>query len=301
MTAPGLLGRLELGDHVCGLVDGAEDRLDVAAAVVEAGLAAGDRVMVFIDALVPAALVAGVEARGVAVRPAVDTGQVRVLPARTAYLAAGRFEPRPLLAELAGHVERAAADGYGGLRLVGDLGWVSDQPGGVQHLSWYEAEVNRLYLDGRALGVCLYDRHATDSVLLRRVGRAHPVTVSNPTAAGHASLLRIRRTRLPYGLRLMGEVDMSNRQAVAVAVETMLAEAPADAPVVIDVTGLRFADAATVAMMTQVGQRATGGAHLLGVCGAVETVVDNLGLDSLPSLRISRCTTPGTQAAELVG
>ena len=79
-----------------------------------------------------------------------------------------------MLDSLAGHIEQAATDGFAGLRLVGDMTWALGKPAGVEHLAAYEAQVNQLYMDGRALGVCLYDRHAFGSDLLQQVAYAHP-------------------------------------------------------------------------------------------------------------------------------
>jgi KaiC/GvpD/RAD55 family RecA-like ATPase len=110
---------------------------------VAAGLAAGDRVMVFTASLQPLAVLAGVQERGVRVGPAYRAGRVQVLPAQQAYLPAGRFEPVRLLDSLVGHVEQATADGYPGLRLVGDMAWALRSPAGIDQLAEYEARVNQ--------------------------------------------------------------------------------------------------------------------------------------------------------------
>ena len=44
--------------------------------------------------------------------------------------------------------------------MIADMDWVLDGPPGVEDLAGYEAEANRLFLTGQALGVCMYSRRA---------------------------------------------------------------------------------------------------------------------------------------------
>ncbi len=168
MSTRGLAGQLELGDHICAFVDGADEGLDVMTQTVSAGLDAGDKIMLFVESLLPIAVRAGLE-RSVAASVAARPGQVQVLSGRDAYLPAGRFEPARVIDSLVGHIEQAGRDGYRGLRLVGDMTWALSEPPGVDQLAGYEAQVNQLYMDGRALGVCLYDRRAFPRDLLREL------------------------------------------------------------------------------------------------------------------------------------
>jgi MEDS: MEthanogen/methylotroph, DcmR Sensory domain len=168
---------LQLGDHVCALVEGLDEGFEVIAQAVAVGLAAGDRVMVFTESVSPVKVLARLEGRGI---PAGREGQLEVLSAAEAYLPSGRFDPDRLLESLVGHVERATLDGYAGLRLVGDMAWALSHPAGVEKLAGYEAQVNRLYLDGRALGVCVYDRRAFDGGLLQQVTCARTPRSARP-------------------------------------------------------------------------------------------------------------------------
>ncbi|TDB70957.1 hypothetical protein E1182_26180 [Micromonospora sp. KC721] len=281
--------RLQLGDHVCVLVDGVDDGLEVIAQTVAAGLAAGDRVIVFTELVPPAQVLAGLEARDILPGREGRAGQVQVVSAREAYLPAGRFEPARLMESLRGHVERATLDGYPGLRLVGDMAWALSAPPGVDQLAGYEAQVNHLYMDGRALGVCVYDRRAFDGDLLQRISCAHPATRATAVGTGWAPLLRIRRTSDPYGLRLIGEADFSSGQAVAAAVDALVDQQPDPAaPIHIDLAGLRFADAATAALLTRLSLRTPAGVHLFGCHGPVARILDCLGATGLPAVRFSR-------------
>ncbi len=281
-------------------VDDIDDRLDLMAQTVAAGLDAGDRVMVFTASLLPLAVLAGLEARGLAVAPAEQSGQMAVLSAREAYLPTGRFEPPRMLDAVAGHIEQAAKDGFAGLRLVGDMTWALDEPAGAEQLAGYEAQINQLYMDGRALGVCLYDRRSFSGELLRQVASAHPAMTN--ANAGQVPLLRIRRTTDPYGLRLVGEADFSNRHALNAALDAVVnQQTDPFHPIVIDVAGLRFLDAGTAAMLGRTALKAASGVHLIAPPRAAERVLDQLGILQLFPMRLTRAAStidsPGTEKA----
>ena len=298
MTATGAVGELQLGDHICAFVDGVADGLDVVAQTVAAALDAGDRVIVFTAALPPVAVLAGLAARGVAIPPAEPGGQVQVLSAPEAYLPTGRFEPSRMLESLAGHIEQAGTDGYAGLRLVGDMAWALGEPAGVEHLADYEAQVNQLYLDGRALSVCLYDRSAFGSDRLRQVAYAHPAMTD--AGADRMPSLRIRRTTQPYGLRLAGEADFSNRLALAAALDAVAEQQPEPAaPILVNMADLRFLDAGSAALLGRLALRAPAGVHISAPQRAVERVLDHLGVLQLSKTRLTRAAgtidSPGTE------
>jgi hypothetical protein len=287
---------LQLGDHVCALVDGVDDGFEVIAQTVAVGLAAGDRVMVFTESVPPVKVLARLEARGIPAGRESRAGQLEVLSAGDAYLPSGRFEPDRLLESLLDHVERATLDGYAGVRLVGDMAWALSAPVGVEQLAGYEAQVNQLYMDGRALGVCVYDRHAFDGDLLQQVRRAHPAIRASTVEDGWVPQLRICRISDPYGLRLTGEADFSNGQALAAAVEALLdQQADPFTPIHVDLAGLRFADAATAALLIRLALRAPAGVHLRGCHGPVVRILDCLGVTAMPSVHLSRAT--GTELA----
>ena len=93
----------------------------------------------------------------------------------------------------------------------------------------------------------------------------------------------------PYGLRLIGDADLSNRQALVAALDAVLDQQPDPAaPILVDVAGLRFADASTAALLGRVALRAPAGVHLAGPQTAIERVLDRLGVTQLSKIRLTR-------------
>jgi anti-anti-sigma regulatory factor len=288
MFAPvrSVVEQLRLGDHVCWPVDGEGDRMEAVATLMAAGIAGGDKVLC-LTARAPAALVAALANRGVPVTQAQRSGQVEVVPAGETYLAGGRFDAQRVLDSFDGSIARSAAAGYPGLRVIADMDWVLDGPSGVEDLAGYEAAANRLYLTAQALGVCMYTRRAVAPGVFRQLAAAHPVTAPAGVDPDWAPGLRIRGTVEPYGLRLSGEADLSNRQAVAAALDAVAERRPdPTAPLVVDVAELRFADAGTVALLVRTALANAGGLQLTGCHGEVAMVLDRLGVPGMPGVSI---------------
>ncbi len=291
MPTAAVAGQLALGDHVCWRFDDDDQLLDAMAGFVASGVNANHKVVYFTEALLPPALTAGLAARGVPLH----AGQVDVWPARQRYLTGGRFDPDAMLRTLEDLVARARAEGYLGLRLVGDMGWAVAHPPGVEHLPRYETRINRVFLDGQALAVCLYDRRTFDEATLRQVSRAHPASTPSTVAGSEwVPLLRIHRTAHPYGLRLVGEADLTNRHGLAGALDALLEAVPdTTVPPVIDLTGLRFADGATAGLLLRTAELAPAGLHLIGCQPAVAVLLRCLDAANVPGILVTTVREQG--------
>lgn len=114
VNEPCVVDQLQLGDHVCWIVDDDDQCLAAMARFVAVGLRERQRVLYFTESLLPAALLAGLQAHGVAVAQAVAAGQLQVYTAGDVYLAGGRFDPARVIDVLDRHVSEAVADGYAG-------------------------------------------------------------------------------------------------------------------------------------------------------------------------------------------
>jgi anti-anti-sigma factor len=115
-----------------------------------------------------------------------------------------------------------------------------------------EARINRLFAEGFAMGVCLYDRRLFSSGDLREIIRSHPCTITAQTDPEAVPLLRAVRitTVAGVGVRLDGEADLSNRNALRTVLEHLAEET--GRTMIVDVTGLRFADSAAARTLLRV-------------------------------------------------
>ncbi len=283
MSSSALLDQITLGDHVCWIVDDETTGLDTLAGAVGAGLRERDRVLYCGDN--PEGVLSGIERRGVLTAAALASGSLRASTAESSYLTAGVFDPAIAVRFLREEQDRARRDGYPGLRMITDMTWASRPVPGAEHLPCHEAQINALFTEGYLVGICAYDRRLFDPLSLRRFTWAHPAAAGTGMPFDPASALRMRRSRNPYGLRLAGEADLFNRQALSAVIESLLDDLPdGNTVVTIDVSELRFADTATARLLIHAADRAGGRFRLVGPSRTLSRLLDFHGARRVPGL-----------------
>ncbi|WP_432953424.1 MEDS domain-containing protein [Micromonospora haikouensis] len=261
MTTSAVVDQMELGDHVCWFHDDETDGLDAVGRFVATGLRLGHRVVCFVDVLSAADVRASAARHGTASVPVPHAGELRIVPCGDSYLAGGRFRPERVVDALAAEIASAHREGHSGVRLVGDMAWAARRQVGIDTLRRYEAAASALFLDGRAAGLCLYDRRIFSGEWCQAMMSAHPAAAAPACGPRWTPLLRAHRTADPAGLRLVGQVDRSNRDAFAALLAAVTEEAPARQPVVLDLSGLTFVDVRSAATLVRAGPR---GVRLVG-------------------------------------
>jgi hypothetical protein len=301
---PWVVDRLQFGDHVCWVFDNDERCLGEMARFVDAGLRLGQRVLYLTESLCPTALLARLRADGVAAQAAVDTGQLRIRPAADVYLSGAVFDPARAVDILDEQVNLAVAEGYPGLRVVEDMAWALRDPPGLQRLNRYETQVNRLFLDERAVAVCLYDQRLFPPSLLRRAARAHPATTVARPYPDWQPQLRVHRDANHGGLRLIGAADAGNRDALSAALYTLTHGRGIDdadragTPAQLDVRGLTFLDAAAAGMLAQAAAVLPAGLRLTGCSGPVTRIMTLIGAQRTPGLTLTPADDAGPHRPE---
>jgi anti-anti-sigma factor len=275
-----LLDQVTLGDHVCWAVDDDAIRMEAIAGFVRAGLRAHHKVLYCGDD--PGGVLAGLERHGIGTGAATACGQLSAHTAESSYLAGGLFDPVATLGLWQAQIAAARAEGYPGIRVLGDMTWATRGMPGASQLSWYEAQVNTLVVDGYAAGVCAYDRRRFDPLEMRRLAWAHPGTAGPETAFDPEASLRISRTRNPLGLRLTGEVDLSNRTALSAMIEHLFDGGPPE--VTVDVSGLTFADTAAARILVNAAEGGPGRLRLAGCSPALLRLLEFHHAAEVPGL-----------------
>ncbi|MDR7275194.1 MEDS domain-containing protein [Catenuloplanes atrovinosus] len=261
---------LRPGDHVCWTVGTDDEQLDVTARFIADGLARRHRIVYFTHSLLPLAVSAGLTARGVPVARAVADGQLRITPSSGGYLATGRFDASAMPGAWAAEQDAARAAGWSGLRAIGDMAWAASRLPGAEDLAAYEARVNRVFAEGYAMALCLYDRRLFTAAELNPIMSAHPCAKGAADERGWRPALRMRVTATPPRLTLRGEIDASNRDAVAAMLETLAAES---ATVEVDLAGAAVFDVSTVTRLV----RGAGTFRLVGQSPQVDRLIGLVG------------------------
>jgi anti-anti-sigma factor len=271
---------MSLVGHSCAVPVSDEQLWEVTAAWLAGGLAAGERVVHFGDETAGAVL-GRMADDGVAVRRVLDDGRLVIVPTEQTRAAAtrpvGRYEEL-----FVDQIDRAAAQGFTGLRLAGECGSELLRAGGVDRVVEYERVVDRVlreYPTARLL--CRYDRPRFDEAAVSQMRALHETEL-----VGHAiyddSLLRITRSG-PAAARLAGEVDHSNRPQIRKLLETVLDQAlrshSAPSDITLDLSSLRFLDVAGAVSLVHAAEEfpSTHRLVLTGVRPRVARVLDRCG------------------------
>jgi len=282
MPQSAVVGRLRPGDHVCWTYDDDTVRDRILAASVLCGVERRQQVLCVADDVPVAERAAPLLAEhGVDVEDLLRSGGLVVATSDEGYLRGGRFDAEEVLDGWATAIRTARGRGYAGVRAVGDMTWAAGPVPGGDGLEGYEERVNGLLAEGFALGVCLYDLRLFPQERLDHVVRAHPASigpVAGPVrerarAAGcWDPSLRLAWFHGRLGLRVEGEIDLSNRTAFLALLDELVRTPRSEGLPALDVSGVEFVDAPT-ARAVLAALRRPGGLELVGVRPAVLRVL----------------------------
>jgi anti-anti-sigma regulatory factor len=273
---------LAVDDHACLTFGEEEELLDLTAAFVRDGLAAGLKVVWLNDAA-PQPAVSELARRGVAAQPAMERGQMTAAGCEGRLLSGQAFRADAAVGWLAREAELSREAGFPGLRVAVDMGWALRPVTGIEELPRFEEGIAGLLGGGTASVLCQYDRERFDPVTLASVGKFHTRSVTAATYYADA-VLRICRQYAPPGIRIAGEVDYQAAGPLALA----LAEAVRlEGDIVINMAALAFADAPCTAMIADAARTmAASRAVLLRCQPGVAAGFTRLGLTGLPRVRL---------------
>jgi len=232
---------LTVHDHACLTFGEAEELFDLTAAFVRDGLAGGLKVVWLSDAT-PDRATAELARRGVAVEPALASGQLAAVGYEGRLLAGQVFSAGQAMTWLTREI---AACGATGLRLAVDMSWALQPVTGVEQLPEFEEKVAAAVAGTATSVLCQYDRERFDPVTLASVAAFHTRSVA--AATYHADvMLRICRQYAPPGIRLAGELDYQASESLALALTEAIR---LDGDVTVNMAPLAFIDVTCARMI----------------------------------------------------
>ncbi|WP_177227305.1 MEDS domain-containing protein [Nonomuraea pusilla] len=256
----------DLGDHVCLPVTGERGRVAAAGEFTLNGLRRRAKVVVLVHADTPALTRERLAPLVPGFADIESSGQVEILSCADTHFTGGRPDPARLTAALSAAGERARRHGHHGVYALVDASWGLADPAGQAAL---EAGTNDLFGERWLAAVCLYDRQLFSREALDRASAVHPITPEQ-------ALLRFATTCAPPGLRLWGDADLTNRQALA-SVLARLEREPGR--VVIDARDLDFIDAGSARLFTAAGLARPPGSTVVVCRETVARVLRLVGAD----------------------
>lgn len=281
------------GDHVClAFADDSEQRR-VVTAYVSDGLKRGERVMYFADRQKPAVVLDWLRSTQMDPDAALSSGQLQVATASDGYLTSGRFDAAAMVAALRQEMSSAAASGFKGFRVSGEMSWVLHETGGAAELAAYEIMVNSVFEGQPASAVCQYDARLFHPTQLQTYDHCHPGTVEL-SPLYEDELLRIvpafeegERT-----MRVIGTVDYRTTGALTAVLDATLDWA---GDVRVDMSALEFIDLAGLRALSHTAERYEPGRHMrvVELAPLLCQVMAVSGLDQQDALVV---TSPGAPA-----
>ncbi|HEY0642616.1 MAG TPA: MEDS domain-containing protein [Nocardioides sp.] len=267
------LGWLEPGTHLCAFPRDERQTTRIAATFVDQGLSAGDQLLYVASGEQADALLAMLPVH-VRARDALASGQLQVTSFAEAY---GTERPTDLGAIADGF--RAAAEdsrkqGFPALRVAARMDDLAGLLGSQEAVVEWERMSTGLQHEIGVSSVCLYSRGGLDDGQAARIADEHAGLAPELAETPLASFLAVDE---PWGMRVSGEVDISNGELLQ---RLLLSRAAVVPRLHLDLEGLTFADVGTLARLRSVavGLPETGSLTLESVPGFVRRTLDICGL-----------------------
>ena len=177
------------GVHLCHIFDDDDERARVMSGFVGDGLERGEKVLCLEDGDDLGRVRQWLAEQGVTLEGRGDA--FLTANAEQTYCPCGGLAPDSLLDSLAGFCSQALHDGYSGVRIAGDMGWVVRRQVARELLLEYETKATVYARTSRAVAVCEYDARKFDGRTIMDVLSVHP-----------AMLVRGQVVRNPYYLEV---------------------------------------------------------------------------------------------------
>jgi hypothetical protein len=243
--ATGTLGSLAPGTHLCAFHRDERQLTRLAATFIAHGLSAGDQLLYVTTDEQAEALVRELPPHVHAGR-AVVSGQLVVRSFTDAY---GSRRPDDVAALADGFraaAEQARKRGFPGLRVAAQMDGLAPLLGSLEEVLRWERMCTGMQRELGVSSVCLYDASRLDEEHVGLIAREHAGLAPELAETPLARFLAVDE---PWGLRVSGEVDISNHDLLH---RVLVSRAAVQPRVRVDLAGLTFADVGSMSRLRSV-------------------------------------------------
>lgn len=205
-TAPPHLAGATLGEHrhVCAFFDSRDEEYRVILPFIREGLGRQEQSFQVVDPKLRTEHRRRLEADGIDVAAAEQSGHIRLYDWQEVYLEDGRFDKNRMLHFMQSILEQGRQDGFALTRVLAHAEWMTNSswPGAEDFLE-YESRLNYLVPKYQEPVVCLYDLAQFGAAAVIDVMRTHPMVIiggvlqHNPFFVPPDQFLRELRERAP--------------------------------------------------------------------------------------------------------
>ncbi|MFJ4879160.1 MEDS domain-containing protein [Streptomyces sp. NPDC088745] len=227
-------------------------------AFVRDGLDRHEAMRYFAYATEPAQVLRTLSDAGIDAQEAARSGQLTVTNVAAPHRGDAVFDPDGLIGQWHEGVDAAFADGYRGLRVIGEMSWAERDTDDADRMLEYELRVHHEVFERLPLtGWCFYDRRLMSEERLNVLAGAHLThrgdSVAEPT-------LQVAPLDGAPGFLLNGSAGWDTRRTVAAAAAALV-RTPHPRPE-LDFSALQHLDADSLVTLAQAAARRPGGAPL---------------------------------------
>ncbi|GAA3217382.1 MEDS domain-containing protein [Actinocorallia longicatena] len=286
------IGGMKFGDHLCLPYDNDLERRSALFTFVSDGLAQGHKVVYVSDGVAPDAVLGWLreepEADLVDFDDALKNDHLVILPAESAYLATGRFDPDEIVALFGTHLEMALLQDHSGLRLTCEKTFSLRGWPGSDRFAEFEEKIEQIFqtMPVSAMALCQYDTRWFGRRSLERLLAVHAGGNARVDDVHDDGTLRIAPRFTPPGLSLHGTIEESSLPALSGALATLAERTDL---LCLDLSGVGFCDMAGLRLLLDARISAEGRERQVMLREVPESIVELLraaGWEGLPGLYV---------------
>jgi two-component sensor histidine kinase len=170
------LERIDVHDHLCLIYNTIAEQFISGISFVQLGLKRGERCLYITQN--PAAVAEALQAAGMELPPALDSGALMVTTPPNTFLKQGYFDPDWMIHYWNEAIQSAKAAGFAALRVASDMTWAASGGTGAEHLMQYEAKLCGFLPRHDMVALCQYNSHCFTPELMLDAIRTHPLVIT---------------------------------------------------------------------------------------------------------------------------
>ncbi len=171
------LTKLKQGDHICSIYENRGEQLAVSVPFIVDGLARGERCCYIVDDSTVEEVVQALAAAGIDVEQQRQPGALQIHTRQEILHSIGEFVPQAFSDFLRQAEAKALADGFSGLRQMGEMTWALGSEPGCDRLIEFEALVDQSLANSKIVGMCHYNNSRFDAPCIHDIIRTHPLVI----------------------------------------------------------------------------------------------------------------------------
>ncbi len=163
-----------LGSHLSALYRNRKEKLAVIVPFIKTGLEQRAKCIYVIDEETRGGLEQALRGAGVDTGAALSSGQLSILTSEETYLSQGYFTPEKMLDFYGTALHTAIQEGYGEVRITGEMTWALQKMPGVERVIEYEAKLDKAFNTYPHITICQYNIARVTGDFILDVLKAHP-------------------------------------------------------------------------------------------------------------------------------